>query len=88
MTQHASIEGRELMADDRYPGYKATLEAKRKHYEDRLIQEPRRGTDPAVHHAHMTRCAGAIEALDFALGKPELMRDSLPESPTTPSTPH
>lgn len=88
MTQHAAVEGRELMADDRYPGYKAALQSERDRWEAALLRGPRSGTHPQAHHAHMTRCAGAIEALDFALGKPELMRDSLPESPTTPSTPH
>lgn len=85
MTVHPSLEGRDLLADDRYPGYRAALEAERDRWEASMTKIPRADLNPQAHHAHMTRCAGAISALDFALGKPEQMKDSTPESTPTPS---
>lgn len=74
------IEARDLFADKRFPGYEAALEAERAAYVKRMT---RFGCDPRV----MDRCAGAIEALDFALGKPQEMKDTLPAESTTPSSP-
>lgn len=80
MTVHPSIEGRELVADDRYPGYKAALEARRGEHEERMLR-------PSCEPRMRDYLAGAITALDFALGKPDEMKDSVPTEPATPSSP-
>lgn len=76
MIVHPSIEGRDIFADGRFPGYQAALEKERSDYDKRMR---RIGCDPRV----MDRCAGAIEALDFALGKPSEMKDSDPAESAT-----
>lgn len=76
MIVHPSIEGRDLLADDAYPGYRALLQAERDKYEGELIRPPR-------DHRRMDWLAGAITALDFALRKPEQMKDSNPAESTT-----
>lgn len=80
MTVHPVIEALELLTDERYPGFKHALEDQRVAYVKRMT---RPGCDPRV----MDRCAGAIEALDFALGKPQEMKDTPPVESATPSSP-
>lgn len=83
MIVHPSIEGADLLADGRFPGYQAALEAERSRYVDWMTRPPRHGLDPTTHHAAMCRYAGAIEALDFALGKPKQMADTDPTESET-----
>jgi hypothetical protein len=71
------IEARDLLADSKYPGYRRLLEEKREAYEKELLRpfcDPRR----------MDYLAGAISALDFALGRPDVMKDTLPAESETP----
>lgn len=77
MTQHPLIEALDLLTDERYPGFRQALLDERDRYDKRMR---RLGCDPRV----MDRCAGAIEALDFALGKPEQMKDTSPVVSVTP----
>ncbi len=74
------LEARELLADERYPGYEMLLRDKRAEHEAELLRprcEPRR----------IDYLRGAIAALDWALGRPDVMKDTPPAESTTPGTP-
>lgn len=63
---HPALEARALVSDERYAAYRESLIAKRADYEKQLL---RPGCDPRT----MDRLVGAMTALDFALGEPDVL---------------
>jgi hypothetical protein len=68
-----------MIEDARYEAYRVDLEAKRALYMKALLR-------PNLDHVRMSRLAGQISALDYALGLPAQLLDSDPSS-RNPETP-
>jgi hypothetical protein len=67
VTEQQALDARMLLEDARYESYRVELEAKR----DRALRALLRRNQP---YEAMTRLAGEVSAIDFALGLPaELM---------------
>lgn len=75
---HPSIEARDLLADEKYPGFKKLLTDKRKEHEQELLR-------PRCDPRRMDYLAGAISALDWALGRPDVMKDTPSIPPGDPA---
>jgi len=68
------VEMRLFVENPLYAAYKEDLEAKRATYVNALLR-------PNQDHVRMSRLAGQISALDYALGRPAELLDDTP-SPT------
>lgn len=76
MSEQQALDARMLLEDSRYEAYRVELEAKR----ERALKGLLRRNQP---YETMTRLAGEVSAIDFALGLPaELMKlDPASENP-------
>lgn len=75
MSDFPAVEVKLLVEDSRWPSYREALEQKRA---DAVKAILRRG----LTYERMTRIAGEISALDFALGVPAELEKLDPESQT------
>ncbi len=76
MSTKPSVEARLLIEDPRYESYRVGLEAKREVYVRALLR-------PNQDHVRMSRLAGQVSAIDFALGLPAVLLESDPR-PSSP----
>lgn len=71
MSVTPALDIRAFVEDERWPAYRDALQLRRDELDQRLV----RGH---MDHPAMCRLAGAIEALDFALGRPDELKKTDP----------
>lgn len=76
MSATPALDIRAFVDDERWPAYRDALSMRRDELDQRLVKGH-------LDHPTMCRLAGSIEALDFALGRPDELK-RLDPAPSTP----